>query len=107
MTLRSRTLLASLIAASFALGGCGDNQFEQEVKLEQSAVQLAQETQQGGYQLLTVAELKTRMDKGEELVIVDTMPYEDSYKKEHIPGAKAEFTLSIYFQDTTQQGSKS
>ena len=88
MTLRSRTLLASLIAASFALGGCGDNQFEQEVKLEQSAVQLAQETQQGGYQLLTVAELKTRMDKGEELVIIDTMPYEDSYKKEHIPGAK-------------------
>ncbi len=28
------------------------------------------------------------MDKGEELVIIDTMPYEDSYKKEHIPGAK-------------------
>ncbi len=48
MTLRSRTLLASLIAASFALTGCGDNQFEQEVKLEQSAVQLAQEAQQGG-----------------------------------------------------------
>ncbi len=47
MTLRSRTLLASLIAASFALAGCGDNQFEQEVKLEQSAVQLAQEAQQG------------------------------------------------------------
>ncbi|TNH93645.1 rhodanese-like domain-containing protein [Aeromonas sobria] len=88
MTLRSRTLLASLIAASFALTGCGDNQFEQEVKLEQSAVQLAQEAQQGGYQLLTVAELKTRMDKGEELVIIDTMPYEESYKKEHIPGAK-------------------
>lgn len=88
MTLRSRTLQASLIAASFALAGCGDNQFEQEVKLEQSAVQLAQEAQQGGYQLLTVAELKTRMDKGEELVIIDTMPYEDSYKKEHIPGAK-------------------
>ena len=43
MTLRSRTLVASLIAASFALAGCGDNQFEQEVKLEQSAVQLAQE----------------------------------------------------------------
>ncbi len=34
MTLRSRTLVASLIAASFALAGCGDNQFEQEVKLE-------------------------------------------------------------------------
>lgn len=88
MRLQSRALMASLIAASFALGGCGDNQFEQEVKLEQSAVQLSQETQQGGYQLLTVAELKTRMDKGEALVIIDTMPFEDSYKKEHIPGAR-------------------
>ncbi|MFM9759350.1 rhodanese-like domain-containing protein [Aeromonas dhakensis] len=88
MRLQSRTLMASLIAASFALGGCGDNQFEQETKLEQAAVQLSQETQQGGYQLLTVAELKTRMDKGEALVIIDTMPFEDSYKKEHIPGAR-------------------
>ncbi|WP_323992890.1 rhodanese-like domain-containing protein [Aeromonas dhakensis] len=88
MRLQSRTLMASLIAASFALGGCGDNQFEQETKLEQAAVQLSQETQQGGYQLLTVAELKTRMDKGEALVIIDTMPFEDSYKKEHISGAR-------------------
>ncbi len=47
MRLQSRTLMASLIAASFALGGCGDNQFEQETKLEQAAVQLSQETQQG------------------------------------------------------------
>ena len=47
MRLQSRTLMATLIAASFALGGCGDNQFEQETKLEQAAVQLSQETQQG------------------------------------------------------------
>ena len=92
MRLQSRTLMASLIAASFALGGCGDNQFEQETKLEQAAVQLSLETQQGGYQLLTVAELKTRMDKGEALVIIDTMPFEDSYKKEHIQGGQ-EFCL--------------
>ncbi len=28
------------------------------------------------------------MDKGEALVIIDTMPFEESYKKEHIQGAK-------------------
>ncbi|KUE80085.1 rhodanese-like domain-containing protein [Aeromonas schubertii] len=88
MKTRSLSLLASLVAASLMLGGCGDNQFEQEVKLEQSAVQLANETAQGHYRLMTVAELKGRMDKGEEMVILDTMPLEASYKKGHIPGAK-------------------
>ena len=28
------------------------------------------------------------IDAKQPMVIVDTMPYEDSYKKEHIPGAK-------------------
>ena len=37
---------------------------------------------------MTVAELKTRMDKGEALVIIDTMPFEESYKKEHIQGPR-------------------
>ena len=32
-------------------------------------------------------ELKKWLDEGKKLIIVDTMPYEDSYKKEHIPGS--------------------
>jgi rhodanese-related sulfurtransferase len=31
--------------------------------------------------------LKKMMDEGKDMVIIDTMPYEDSYKKEHVPGA--------------------
>ena len=65
-----------------------DDKFEAEVAKEADAVKLARDTQSGGYELLTVAELKKMIDAKQPMVIVDTMPYEDSYKKEHIPGAK-------------------
>ena len=65
-----------------------DDKFEAEVAKEADAVKLARDTQSGGYELLTVAELKKMIDAKQPMVIVDTMPYEDSYQKEHIPGAK-------------------
>ncbi|WP_370559313.1 rhodanese-like domain-containing protein [Edwardsiella tarda] len=58
-----------------------------EVDAEKQAVQLARETVNGEYQLLTVQELKQWMDEKKPLLIVDTMPFADSYKKQHIPGA--------------------
>ncbi|MFH1136198.1 MAG: rhodanese-like domain-containing protein [Pseudomonadota bacterium] len=64
-----------------------DNKFEQEVELEKSAVKLLREVERGGYQIVATQELKEWMDKGREMIIVDTMPFEDSYKKEHTPGA--------------------
>ncbi len=75
-------LLASTPALSW------DNKFEKEVKAEQLAVKLAREVQLGGYDLVTTAELKQWLDTGKEMLIIDTMPYEDSYKKAHVPGAK-------------------
>jgi rhodanese-related sulfurtransferase len=65
-----------------------DNKFEQEVKTEEQAVKLLREVQRGGYDVVTTAELKAWIDAGKEMLIVDTMPFEDSYKKMHIPGAK-------------------
>ena len=65
-----------------------DDKYEAELAKEAEAVKLARDTQSGGYELLTVAELKKMIDAKQPMVIVDTMPYEDSYKKEHIPGAK-------------------
>lgn len=59
-----------------------------EVELEKKAVKLARETQRGGYDLVTTEELKQWIDSGKDMLIVDTMPYEASYKKEHIPGAE-------------------
>jgi thiosulfate/3-mercaptopyruvate sulfurtransferase len=66
----------------------GKNKFEQEVEKEQGAVKLVREVQRGRYNVITTAELKKWIDSGKELTIIDTMPYEASYKKNHIPGAK-------------------
>jgi rhodanese-related sulfurtransferase len=63
------------------------NKFEKEVEKEAGAVKLVREVQRGGYDLVTTEELKQWMDGGKDIVIIDTMPYEASYKKGHVPGA--------------------
>ena len=70
---------------AFALGG---SKFEQELEKEQGAVKLAREVHRGGYDLITTEELDKLLKSGEDVLVIDTMPYEESYKKEHIPGAK-------------------
>ncbi|MFH2044763.1 MAG: rhodanese-like domain-containing protein [Pseudomonadota bacterium] len=70
------------------LSSVAKNKFEKEVDVETGAVKLVREVQQGGYDIVTVSELKQMKDAGKDMVIVDTMPYKDSYKKAHIPGAK-------------------
>ena len=64
-----------------------DNKFEKELEKETDAVNLVRQVQRGGYDLVTTAELKSWIDGGKPMVIVDTMPYEASYKKAHVPGA--------------------
>lgn len=64
------------------------NKLEREVEKEQGAVKLSREVQRGGYDVITTEELKKLIDSGKDILIVDTMPYEASYKKKHIPGAK-------------------
>jgi thiosulfate/3-mercaptopyruvate sulfurtransferase len=85
-------LAIALLTFGFATSafsfGFGDNKFEKEVETEQSAVKLTREVQRGGYDVITTEELKKLIDSGKEILIIDTMPYEDSYKKQHIPGAK-------------------
>ncbi len=63
------------------------NKFEKELEKEAGAVKLVREVQQGGYGVVTTQELKKWMDSGKDMIIVDTMPFEDSYKKQHVPGA--------------------
>jgi rhodanese-related sulfurtransferase len=80
--------LAVLLASAVLLTGLfGGNKFEQEVEKEKMAAKLAREVQKGGYDLVTTEELKGWMDAGRDMVVVDTMPYEASYKNGHIPGA--------------------
>ena len=84
-----RKLLAPLlILTAMGLTAC-NNPFQSlsEKVLETKAVNPARETATGGYKLLTVDELKKMTDEGKDILIVDTMPLEDSYNKNHIPGA--------------------
>jgi rhodanese-related sulfurtransferase len=64
-----------------------DNKFEKEVEKEAGAVKLVREVQRGGYNVVTTEELKQWIDSGRDMVIVDTMPFAASYKKQHVPGA--------------------
>jgi len=70
-----------------ALVGCGQNKFQQEVVTEEAAVKLVREFADGGYEVITTQELKELLEDKTDMVLVDTMPYESSYAKAHIPGA--------------------
>ena len=77
-------LVLGLAAPAPALLG---NKFEKELEKEAGAVKLVREIQQGGYDVVDTKTLKQWIDGGREMVIIDTMPYEASYKKNHLPGA--------------------
>ena len=81
-------LVVGLVAGMTAPAGAFlDDKFEKEVEKEAGAVKLVREVQRGGYDVVTTEDLKKWIDSGKDMLIVDTMPYEDSYKKQHVPGA--------------------
>lgn len=71
-----------------------DNKFEKEVKLEAAAVKLLREAQRGDYDIVKTDELAKWIAEKKDMVIIDTMPFESSYKKAHVPGA-AQFLFPI------------
>jgi thiosulfate/3-mercaptopyruvate sulfurtransferase len=97
--------LAMAAAMTVAVSGTalafGDGKFKAEVEREQIAVGLLNQVRGGDYKVVTTGELKQWIDSGKEMVIVDTMPYEASYVKEHVPGAK-QFLFPIPEMDQWQ-----
>ncbi len=83
-----RIAILLTLSLMLALPAAAKDKFEKEVDIEASAVKLAREVQQGGYGIITTAELKEMIDAKKDILIVDTMPLEESYQKNHIPGAK-------------------
>ena len=87
-------LLLVMFALSAFVAGTGTaafawkNKFEKEVDKEKVTVKLVREVQRGGYDIVTTEELKGWIDEKKDVLIIDTMPYEASYKKTHVPGAK-------------------
>ncbi len=63
------------------------DRFEKEVEKEAGAIKLVREIRRGGYDVVGTLELKQWIDDGRDMVIVDTMPLDASYKKNHVPGA--------------------
>lgn len=58
-----------------------------ELDTEKTSVTFAREMERGGYKIITTQELKAWIDQKKPMLVVDTMPYEASYKKQHVPGA--------------------
>lgn len=81
---------ATWLAACVFTVGLAANGFcwgKKEIETETKAVKLVREVQRGGYDVVTTEELKAWIDQNKDMVIVDAMPYEASYKKNHVPGA--------------------
>ncbi len=76
-----------LIMGTFGQAIAADK-FEEEFGWEKISIGLCNQTKAGGYKLVSTEELKSWIDAKKDMLIIDAMPYEDSYKKEHVPGAK-------------------
>jgi thiosulfate/3-mercaptopyruvate sulfurtransferase len=76
-------LVAILLVSGPALAAWG----VKELDNEKMAINFAREVERGGYKFLSTQELKSWIDQKKEMLIIDTMPFEDSYKKQHVPGA--------------------
>ena len=93
---RKKVLLVLLVSFTVILGLASSGLCfgKKELETENVAVKLANEVMKGGYRIVKTNELKGWMDQKKDMLIVDTMPFEASYKKNHIPGA-AQFLFPI------------
>jgi len=85
-----KSLLSALVAALLVFGTVGGAMAAwgtNELDTEKIAVTLVKEVQRGEYKIVSTQELKKWIDEKKQILIVDTMPFEASYKKQHIPGA--------------------
>ena len=82
-----RLVLATIIAITGSQTALAIDWGSKELSNEQISVKVARETVKGGYALVLSDELKAWVDEKKPMLIVDTMPKQDSYDKEHIPGA--------------------
>lgn len=92
-----------LISLASNVHAFGQNKFEKELENETGAVKLVREVQRGGYDVVSTEELKKKIDAGEDMLVVDTMPFDSSYKKEHVPGA-SQFLFPIPEMETWDNG---
>ena len=87
--MKKRAVVAAVALAAFCTMAANVYAWGvKELETEKSAVTFSREVERGGYGVVSTEELKQWMVEKRPMLIVDTMPYEASYKKNHIPGAK-------------------
>lgn len=92
---RLRPLLTALVLLLLAAAPCLALEWgAKELETEKLAIAFAADVAKGGYAIVGTEELKGWIDQKKPLLVVDTMPFEASYKKNHIPGA-VNFELPI------------
>ena len=97
-----------VVVASLTLVSACDNPqkvgvSQANVQTEFLAMKACAEKERGDYKLISLGDLKTKLDAKEDILVVDTMPYEDSYKKQHIPTA-VQFEFPIPEMKTMDSG---
>ncbi len=80
-------LLVTIIGLGLTQPGLAGKADVPEKIKEIVAVNFAKEMMRGGYKAVGTGELKKWIDEKKPVLIVDTMPFEASYKNRHIPGA--------------------
>ncbi len=89
--LKERWVAVSLMIVVLTLGSAVEagawGWGKKELDNEAIAMKFYHEVVRGGYKAVSTAELKKWLDEGKEMLVIDTMPYEKSYRKNHIPGA--------------------
>jgi rhodanese-related sulfurtransferase len=81
-----KTLLAVMFTALFASQAFAEPQTYKENEIEEIAMKIHHEADQGGYELLSVADLKKWIDDKENFVLIDAHP-ENQFKEASIAGA--------------------
>jgi len=107
--LLSLAIMALLVGA---LSGCSSSEPKKttgtsvdgnEMKIEAAAFSLIKAQQEAGYQLVDTATLKSWVDEGKDMIVIDTMP-KDFYGKGHVPGAlNAEMPATGLADATSEQ----
>jgi thiosulfate/3-mercaptopyruvate sulfurtransferase len=81
------TVAASLVILFIAGGALAQKADYPEKAKEIIAINFAREMMDGGYKAVNAADLKNWVEAKKDMLIVDTMPFEASYKKQHVPNA--------------------
>jgi thiosulfate/3-mercaptopyruvate sulfurtransferase len=88
----SRKFMALVLTAGLAVLFLAEGVIAQKADYPEKvkeiiAINFAREMMDGGYKAVNAVDLKKWTDAKKDMLIVDTMPFDASYKKRHIPGA--------------------